>query len=50
VEQVVTVQWVQPRYLGKGQIKDLVERLQQWEIRVKETALKMSQTTPELFA
>ncbi|KAJ2697436.1 26S proteasome regulatory subunit [Coemansia sp. IMI 209128] len=50
VEQVVTVQWVQPRYLGKGQIKDLVERLAQWEARVKETALKMSQTTPELFA
>ncbi|KAJ2907755.1 26S proteasome regulatory subunit [Coemansia aciculifera] len=50
VEQVVTVQWVQPRYLGKGQIKDLVERLVQWETRVKETALKMSQTTPELFA
>ncbi|KAJ2752013.1 26S proteasome regulatory subunit [Coemansia aciculifera] len=50
VEQVVSVQWVQPRYLGKGQIKDLVERLEQWETRVKETALKMSQTTPELFA
>ncbi|KAJ2722654.1 26S proteasome regulatory subunit [Coemansia sp. Benny D115] len=50
VDQVVTVQWVQPRYLGKDQIRSLVERLAQWEARVKETASKMTQSAPELFA
>ncbi|KAJ1719445.1 26S proteasome regulatory subunit [Coemansia erecta] len=50
VDQQVTVQWVQPRYLGKDQIRGLVDRLGQWEARVKETAQKMTQTTPELFA
>ncbi|KAJ1959570.1 26S proteasome regulatory subunit [Dipsacomyces acuminosporus] len=49
VDEQVTVQWVQPRYLGKEQIRSLVERLAQWESRVQETAQKMSQTTPELF-
>ncbi|KAJ2363964.1 26S proteasome regulatory subunit, partial [Coemansia sp. RSA 2607] len=50
VDQQVTVQWVQPRYLGKDQIRGLADRLGQWEARVKETAQKMTQTTPELFA
>ncbi|KAJ2445578.1 26S proteasome regulatory subunit [Coemansia sp. RSA 2440] len=50
VGQQITVQWVQPRYLGKDQIKNLVDRLVQWEGRVIETAQQMSQTTPELFA
>ncbi|KAJ1950241.1 26S proteasome regulatory subunit [Linderina pennispora] len=49
VDQQVTVQWVQPRYLGKDQIRGLVDRLTQWEAKVKETANKMSQATPELF-
>ncbi|KAI8323173.1 PCI-domain-containing protein [Martensiomyces pterosporus] len=49
VDQQVTVQWVQPRYLGKEQIRNLVDRLAQWESRVQETAQKMSQATPELF-
>ncbi|KAJ2815748.1 26S proteasome regulatory subunit [Coemansia erecta] len=50
VAQQITVQWVQPRYLGKDQIKNIVDRLAQWEGRVKQTALQMSETTPELFA
>ncbi|KAJ2082704.1 26S proteasome regulatory subunit [Coemansia sp. RSA 988] len=50
VDQQITVQWVQPRYLGKEQIRNLVERLAQWEGRVKDTAQRMSKTTPELFA
>ncbi|KAJ1662255.1 26S proteasome regulatory subunit [Coemansia sp. RSA 1813] len=50
VDKQVTVQWVQPRYLGKDQIQSLVDRLSQWESHVKNTAQKMSQTAPELFA
>ncbi|KAI9500920.1 26S proteasome regulatory subunit [Coemansia spiralis] len=50
VEQHVTVQWVQPRYLGKEQIRSLLDRLTQWESHVKETAQNMSTTAPELFA
>ncbi|KAJ2162812.1 26S proteasome regulatory subunit [Coemansia sp. RSA 552] len=50
VDQKITIQWVQPRYLGKDQIKNLVDRLAQWESRVKETAQQMSTTAPELFA
>ncbi|KAJ1934578.1 26S proteasome regulatory subunit [Kickxella alabastrina] len=49
VEQIITIQWVQPRYLGKDQIRSLVDRLSQWETRVTQTAQKMSQTAPELF-
>ncbi|KAJ2649382.1 26S proteasome regulatory subunit [Coemansia sp. RSA 1250] len=49
VDQQITVQWVQPRYLGKEQIKSLADRLAQWEERVKATSLQMSQTAPELF-
>ncbi|KAJ1801590.1 26S proteasome regulatory subunit [Coemansia sp. RSA 2399] len=50
VKKQVTVQWVQPRYLGKDQIQSLVDRLAQWESHVKHTAQKMNQTAPELFA
>ncbi|KAJ2763087.1 26S proteasome regulatory subunit [Coemansia sp. BCRC 34490] len=50
VDKQITVQWVQPRYLGKEQIRNLVDRLAQWESQVKNTAQKMSQTAPELFA
>ncbi|KAJ2655298.1 26S proteasome regulatory subunit [Coemansia sp. RSA 1200] len=50
VDKQITVQWVQPRYLGKEQIRSLVDRLAQWEAQVKNTAQKMSQTAPELFA
>ncbi|KAJ2706311.1 26S proteasome regulatory subunit [Coemansia sp. IMI 203386] len=50
VDQQVTVQWVQPRYLGKDQIHDLVDRLAQWEARVKETAQKMNQVSHEIAA
>ncbi|KAJ1881956.1 26S proteasome regulatory subunit [Kickxella alabastrina] len=49
VDQIITIQWVQPRYLGKDQIRSLVDRLSQWEMRVTQTAQKMNQTAPELF-
>lgn len=49
VRQEVTVEWVQPRYLGKDQIKGLVDRLSHWEGRVKETAQLMGRSAPELF-
>ncbi|KAJ2855130.1 26S proteasome regulatory subunit [Coemansia erecta] len=50
VDQQVTVQWVQPRYLGKDQIRGLVDRLAQWEARVNDTAEKMSQVSREISA
>ncbi|KAJ2779968.1 26S proteasome regulatory subunit [Coemansia javaensis] len=50
VAQHITVQWVQPRYLGKDQIQSLADRLAQWESRVTATAQRMEGAAPELFA
>ncbi|KAJ1925086.1 26S proteasome regulatory subunit [Tieghemiomyces parasiticus] len=50
VDQVVNVQWVQPRYLDKKQIRNMAEQLSQWEDKVRKIASEMEDDTPELFA
>ena len=49
VEQVVVVDWVQPRVLDKTQLDGMKQRLQGWSGKVVELTSSMLKETPELF-
>ncbi|KAJ1979980.1 26S proteasome regulatory subunit [Dimargaris verticillata] len=49
VEQAINLEWVQPRFLGKTQIKAMAEQLDQWKDKVHQMVVQMEQQSPELF-
>ncbi|KAJ1970461.1 26S proteasome regulatory subunit [Dimargaris xerosporica] len=49
VEQAVNLEWVQPRFLDKTQIKAMAEQLDQWKDKVHQMVVQMEQQSPELF-
>ena len=49
VDQVVAVDWVQPRVLDKQQIDGMRQILDTWKSKVADTAVHMEKEAPELF-
>jgi len=50
VDQILHVDWVQPRVLDMDQMAHLAERLGEWGTKVTATANFIEDQTPELFA
>ncbi|CAO3631551.1 unnamed protein product [Cunninghamella blakesleeana] len=50
VDQLVTVNWVQPRVLDKSQIDGMRQRLEDWNNQVKKISTFVSQQGGEVFA
>ncbi|CAO3630164.1 unnamed protein product [Cunninghamella echinulata] len=50
VDQLVTVNWVQPRVLDKSQIDGMRQRLEDWSNQVKKISTFVSQQGGEVFA
>ncbi|RKP34962.1 hypothetical protein BJ085DRAFT_41317 [Dimargaris cristalligena] len=50
VDQVINIQWVQPRYLDRNQIREMANQLAQWEDKVGTIISSMEAEAPSLFA
>jgi 26S proteasome regulatory subunit N9 len=50
VDQIVRVQWVQPRVLDQGQITQLKNRMEGWIDSVHKTALFLEESAPDVFS
>lgn len=49
VAEVIEVEWVVPRVLGRQQIGTLAERVAAWRQKVQAAATSMQTEAPELF-
>lgn len=49
IEQQVTITWVQPRVLDKGQLSILCRQLETWAAKVQETLIVVDEQSPELI-
>jgi 26S proteasome regulatory subunit N9 len=49
VEQVVEIEWVQPRVLDKQQIQAMSQRIKEWGKKVADLGQELTKETPELF-
>ncbi len=51
VNQLVSIEWVQPRVLDKNQVAKLKERVDKWLLNVKDVLhFVQTQTAPELLS
>ncbi|KAJ1675771.1 26S proteasome regulatory subunit [Spiromyces aspiralis] len=49
VAQVVTIDWVQPRHLGRDDVRAVIDKLQQWQDTLDDMASNLRETAPSLF-
>jgi 26S proteasome regulatory subunit N9 len=49
VDQIIRIQWVQPRVLDLNQVTQLRNRLEGWVDNVHKTSLFLEESAPEIF-
>ena len=49
IDNVIVVQWVQPRVLDKEQLKNMQQRLVQWRVKVKKLVADMQIAGQDVF-